>query len=101
KIEKDLETEQANRQALEMSEYRALTAELVGIQAETPALAWQDEKRTMPAKHLLAMTLPELRARVKHFKAAHKGLHVVPMATHDDLTDEEIAACEANGVDPK
>lgn len=101
KLEKDFAAERDNRKALELGEYRALTAELVQIGAETPYLAWADEKRTQPAKHLLAMTLPELRSRVKHFKAAHKGHQVMPVNRNLDLSEEEIAMCEAKGVDPK
>lgn len=101
KIEAALAEEKKGREALELSERRSLTAELVQMGAETAFLAWGDEKRTQPAKHLMAMTLPELRARVKHFKAAHRNLTVMPVSNSTELTDEELAMCEAKGVDPK
>lgn len=52
------------RKALETEERRGLVASLVKGGFETPATAWADDKGTVPAEHLAAMSLPALRDRV-------------------------------------
>jgi capsid assembly protease len=52
------------RKALETEERRGMVASLVKGGFETPATAWADDKGTVPAEHLAAMSLPALRDRV-------------------------------------
>lgn len=52
------------RKALESEERRGLVASLVKAGFETPATAWADDKGTVPAEHLAAMSIAGLRDRV-------------------------------------
>jgi hypothetical protein len=98
--EKEIEAERKERKALEMAEYRKLTGELVKLGAEIPATAWQDEKGTLPVQRILDEPLSKLRARVAQMSAANRGQRLVPLQTAEDLTEAELKACEAKGIDP-
>lgn len=95
-----LAQERDARQALEMAEYRKLTASLVKVGAEIPATAWADDKGTMPVDRILAEPLSSLRQRVARLTAANGGQRIVATRDSLDLTKAELEQCEANGVDP-
>jgi hypothetical protein len=99
KLEEDLEQERKERRALEMGEYRKLTAELVDMRVETPFLAWSDEKGTVPCKRILDEPLPKLRDRVAHLRAASVGdRRFVPANASSPLSPREIAMCKRRGI---
>lgn len=98
----------AERAKLDMAARREQIAELVKLGAETPATAWQgDPKDRKPAKHLAAMPLDDLRARVQAFRAARPhGVRPPERVEGDEpdvstLTDRERELCAQRGIDPK
>lgn len=54
---------------LEATRYRQMAARLVICGAELPSTAWEDEGRTIPAKHLRAQTLEQLESRATSFES--------------------------------
>lgn len=95
-----LETERQQRQALELGEYRKLTAQLVKVGAEIPATAWEDDKGTQPVARILAEPLTSLRKRVARLSAANGGHRIVAAKTDADLTQRELQQLEAKNIDP-
>jgi hypothetical protein len=94
----------AEHRALEATKRRQLTARLVTCGSETPATAWADDAKTVPAKHLATLSIDELEARVASFEA-RQGLRAAPMSAPArtaaaDLSDRELAICKEIGVDP-
>lgn len=96
----------AERAALEATKRRALTARLVVCGSETPATAWSDDAKTVPAKHLQSLTVEELEARVASFEAragvrpsAAQPARAVS-AAGVELSDRELQICKETGVDP-
>jgi HK97 family phage prohead protease len=65
---------EGQKKALEVTERRSLTAELVKLCAETPATAWEGDKDGLPdgktpKAHLATMPIADLRARAAAFRA--------------------------------
>jgi hypothetical protein len=95
----------AERAALDATKRRALTARLVVCGSETPATAWADDAKTVPAEHLQALSLEKLEARVASFEA-RSGVRSVAQpartasAAGAELSDRELQICRETGVDP-
>ncbi len=104
-----VQTLEADRLALDLTERRGLIADLVTAGAETPATAWDgvDKDKRVPVKRLADEPIAELRARVKIITAAAgkpRG-HRPPASTETvdesapaPLTRKEIAACKSHGM---
>ncbi len=93
-----------DRKALEDTKRRALTARLVACRAETPATAWRDDAKTLPAKHLEAMSLEALEARAKDFEALNGTRAPLVPASNEPgsvLSARELAMCAEMKLDPK
>lgn len=57
------------QQKLDDTKRRQLTARLVVCKSESPATAWEDDAKTIPAAHLRGMTLEALEKRAEHFES--------------------------------
>lgn len=99
----------ADRAVLELSERCGLIADLVKLGSEVPATAWLPEeagKPRVPAKRLAEEPIAELRSRVATLKAsgvsAHRG-HAPPAGGSDvtTLSASEIAAAKARNMTPE
>lgn len=108
---------EAGRAALELTERQGLIRELVLAGAETPATAWagDDKSKCVPVKRLADEPIAELRERVKLVTAAagaRRAGHRPPAGGSDGggqtistsrgevvLSAREIANCKAQGAD--
>lgn len=92
------------RKKIEASKYHALTARLVVCGAELPATAWQDDAKTKPAKHLLAMSLEDLEKRAQAFEAKGGGKvggPLVPKLDSHGLDERELKICREMNCKPE
>jgi len=93
------------RKALESEERRGLVAQLVKAGFETPATAWADDKGTVPAEHLAAMSLPALRERVAKLTGSRpSSARVAPPSTVSSasaLSEHELKICKEAGCKPE
>lgn len=92
----------AERSKLEATERRELVIKLIHAGSETPVSAWSDAARTIPAKHLAAMSLPELRDRVAMFSANSKASKAIEPAANGahGLTERQLRFCAESKADP-
>jgi hypothetical protein len=100
-------TDAANA-AVELTERRALVADLVKSGAEFPAHAWQKDDKgeptTTPSKRLLDEPIAELRSRVAAHKAAGpRGALTPPESGVSEikLSKDEQAYCKKHDLTPE
>lgn len=100
----------ADRDAAELSAKQRLVGELVKLGAETPATAWLNADKRIPAKRFAAESVTELEARVESLRASRPVIrgHEPPTGEGSDLDAEverlsktEIAECKKRGLDLK
>jgi phage I-like protein len=86
----------SDRAAFELSQRLELVAELVKLDAETPATAWADTDKKILCKRLLSEPLAELRTRVTALRGKAPKAKVEPPATGAviELTAEQKRACK-------
>jgi phage I-like protein len=83
--------EQIDREhkALDLSARRGLIAELVKLNVETPATAWEgDASKRMPVKRLADESIESMRARVDHIKRTRPASHEAPTVDEGDVAAE-------------
>jgi hypothetical protein len=105
-LEKREEKLAADRATLEAGERRSLVASLVKLGYEIPALAWSDEKGTVPSDLYAKMPIESLRDRVSMLSA--KGARSTgvtppkstPAETESGLSDREQQLIKAKKIDP-
>lgn len=91
---KKVEAIDKERRVLELSARRDLIADLVKMDVETPALAWEGAaENRKPCKRLAAEPIEELRARVKILaKSRPAPIKIPKIRTESDLSElEQIA----------
>jgi hypothetical protein len=93
------------RKALETEERRGMVASLVKGGFETPATAWADDKGTVPAEHLAAMSIAGLRDRVAKLTGSKPASSRVVPPTQGSpvsgLSARELKICKDTGCTPE
>ena len=108
----EVRTLRERREDLDMTERRALVSQLVQVEAETPATAWEDADKQLPCKRLRDESLESLRDRAQKLTAAKGGaraLRAPARGTSDEhvraavsrLTPRELSQIKARGMTPE
>jgi len=101
-----VDTLDADRETLELSERRGLIAKLVKLGAETPATAWTGEStERVPCKRLALEPIADLRGRVAQIEAARPAPagHRPPAVAGGpaQLTKEQADYCAKHALTPE
>lgn len=109
-MQTQIEALTAERDTADLEARRELVAELVKLNVETPATAWQgDPKDRKPVKRLTAEPIADMKLRIAALRASRPAVREIEAPTDVDdldaqvasLTKYEIAACKKKGMDLK
>jgi hypothetical protein len=103
--------EQSDREhtALDLAARRGLISDLVKLNVETPATAWEgDASKRMPVMRLADESIESMRARVDHIKRTRPTSHEAPTVDESDVAAEiktlsaaKLKAIKARNMTPE
>jgi hypothetical protein len=90
------------KRGIELSSRRVLVGDLVKLGVETPATAWADADKLIPAQRLTDEPLDDLRKRVGLLKLSKKPNEKPPVSASKEvsLSADELAECKKRNIDP-